>query len=486
MGPACLERLNGQFAFAIWDEKRRSLFIARDRTGIRPLHYTLQDGSFTFASEIKALLAHPGLVAELDPVALDQVFTFWSPLSPRTAFKGIATLPPAHWLLLEADGTLHIERYWEMAFPAGSAKTAAESLPEQDAAEQLRELLVDATRLRLRADVPVGAYLSGGLDSSTITTLVHRYTPNHLETFSIAFTDAAFDESRFQERMAAALGTRHNLVTCSHTDIGMAFPDVIWHTEAPLLRTSPVPLYLLSRLVHEHNFKVVLTGEGADEFLGGYNIFKEAKIRRFWARQPESALRPALLKKLYAYVGNLADGNVAYLQRFFGQGLEEVDDPFYSHRIRWRNTARSKRFFSPELRASNAVNDQSSDFPLALPAGFRQWRPLAQAQYLEATIFLPEYLLSSQGDRVGMAHSVEGRFPFLDHRVVEFCNALARALQAARPARKVLAQARRARPAARGNLETAETALPRADSPLVLPRRAPARLGRRRTLAGPD
>jgi asparagine synthase (glutamine-hydrolysing) len=424
MGPACLDLLNGQFVFAIWDEKRRSLFIARDRIGIRPLHYTLQDGNLTFASEIKALLAHPGLVAALDAVALDQIFTFWSPLSPRTAFAGIATLPPGHWLLLQADGTMRVERYWEMAFPAVDEQKAGEALPEEDAAEQLRDLLVDATRLRLRADVPVGAYLSGGLDSSTITTLVHRYTPNHLETFSIAFTDAAFDESPFQEQMAAALGTRHNLVTCSHEDIGMAFPDVIWHTEVPLLRTSPVPLYLLSRLVHEHNFKVVLTGEGADEFLGGYNIFKEAKIRRFWARQPDSTMRPALLKKLYAYVGNLAEGNFAYLQRFFGQGLAETDDPYYSHRIRWHNTSRSKRFFSAELRATGNGNGHDAATPVALPPAFQTWSPLAQAQYLEATIFLPEYLLSSQGDRVGMAHSVEGRFPFLDHRVVEFCNAL--------------------------------------------------------------
>lgn len=422
MGPACLDRLNGQFVFAIWDERRRSLFIARDRVGIRPLHYTFQDGNLTFASEIKALFAYPGLAAELDPVSLDQTFTFWSPLSPRTAFKEIATLPPGHWMLLDADGELTIQRYWEMSFPDVTGEKP-ELLPEAEAAEQLRDLLVDATTIRLRADVPVGAYLSGGLDSSTITTLVHRYTPNHLETFSIAFTDAAFDESPFQERMAAALGTRHNLVTCSHADIGAAFPDVIWHTEAPILRTSPAPLYLLSRLVHEHNFKVVLTGEGADEFLGGYNIFKEAKVRRFWARQPESTLRPALLKKLYAYVGHLADGNFAYLQRFFGQGLEETDDPFYSHRIRWNNTIRSKRFFSPEMQAAGAAGDDITA-PITLPAGFRQWSPLAQAQYLEATIFLPEYLLSAQGDRVGMAHSVEGRFPFLDHRVVEFCNAL--------------------------------------------------------------
>jgi asparagine synthase (glutamine-hydrolysing) len=271
--------------------------------------------------------------------------------------------------------------------------------------------------------VPVGAYLSGGLDSSTITTLVHRYTPNHLETFSIAFTDAAFDESPFQEQMAAALGTRHNLVTCSHEDIGMAFPDVIWHTEAPLLRTSPVPLYLLSRLVHEHNFKVVLTGEGADEFLGGYNIFKEAKIRRFWARQPESTMRPALLKKLYAYVGNLAEGNFAYLQRFFGQGLEDGRSVLLTSHSLAQHGAEQALFLGRAAGDGQRQWTRRRDAGRAA-AAFQAWSPLAQAQYLEATIFLPEYLLSSQGDRVGMAHSVEGRFPFLDHRVVEFCNAL--------------------------------------------------------------
>jgi asparagine synthase (glutamine-hydrolysing) len=194
---------------------------------------------------------------------------------------------------------------------------------------------------------------------------------------------------------------------------------VIWHTEIPIMRTSPVPLYLLSQLVLDHNFKVVLTGEGADEFLAGYNIFKEAKIRRFWARQPESDWRPALLQKLYPYISSLSQGSDAYLKKFFGQGLGDTEAPDYSHAIRWRNTSRGKRLFSRELRA--ALGEQAAP---ALPEAFERWSPLARAQYLEITIFLAEYLLSSQGDRVAMAHSVEGRFPFLDHRVVEFCNQL--------------------------------------------------------------
>lgn len=422
VGPACVNYLNGQFAFAVWDERASSLFIARDRLGIRPLYYTVQDGVFTFASEIKALLNSGRVRAELDPVALDQIFTYWSPLAPRTIFKDIYTLPPGHWLLVKPDGEIHIEQYWRPQFPEQTAKNGAHSIEE--AARHLRELLVDATQIRLRADVPVGAYLSGGLDSSAITALIHHYTGNRLETFSIAFTDEAYDESPFQRRMAEHLGTRHNLITCSHEDIGRVFPDVIWHTETPIMRTSPAPLYLLSQLVHDHNFKVVLTGEGADEFLGGYNIFKEDKIRRFWARQPHSTLRPALLKKLYPYIGAMAGGSDAYLQKFFGQGLADTAAPGYSHAIRWRNTARGKRFFSAQMKELTGANAADPLSAITLPPAFANWSALARAQYLEINIFLAEYLLSSQGDRVGMAHSVEGRFPFLDHRVVEFASQL--------------------------------------------------------------
>ncbi len=420
-GPDCLHKLNGQFVFAIWDERERSLFIARDRLGVRPLHYTVQEGALIFASEIKALLCDPRVPAALDPVALDQTFTYWSPLAPRTVFEGIHTLPPGHWLRVDAQGEIAVTRYWKPEFPT---EAPTETPSKQELAQQLRELLIDATRIRLRADVPVGAYLSGGLDSSTITALIHHYTGNRLETFSIAFTDAAFDERAFQERMARHLGTHHNVIEASHEDIGAVFPDVVWHVEQPILRTSPAPMYLLSKFVRQNNFKVVLTGEGADEFLGGYNIFQEAKIRRRWAAAPGSAAWPALFRKLYPYVQNYTAGGDGYLAQFFGQGLQETGSPFYSHAPRWRTTARTKRFFSPELRAVAAAAPTRTWSDVELPADFARWSPLAQAQYLEISIFLAEYLLSAQGDRVGMANSVEGRFPFLDVRVVEFCNRL--------------------------------------------------------------
>ena len=355
------------------------------------------------------------MTASPDPVALDQIFTFWSTLSPRTFFRGIKELPPGHSMLVK-DGRITLERYWEMAFPEDDA---APQRPTQEYAEELRDLLIDAARIRLRADVPVGAYLSGGLDSSTITAIVRSQTTNPLETFSIAFTDAHYDESGFQLAMAEALGTEHHVVHATHADIGEVFPEVVWHAETPLMRTAPAPMFLLSGLVRDNRFKVVLSGEGADELLAGYDIFREAKIRRFWAEQPDSEARPALFTRIYPWMpGSSSD----FVKAFFGLGLTDTDARDYSHSLRWRTTARGKRFFSEEVREAAAAGDGT--LTPSYPDAFDRWGPLQQAQYLETTILLAQYLLSSQGDRMAMAHSVEGRFPFLDHRVVEFANQL--------------------------------------------------------------
>jgi len=419
-GPGCLSRLNGQFVFAIWNQRDQSLFIARDRLGVRPLFYTVAQGTLLFGSEIKAILADPRVQARLDPVALDQIFTFWSTLSPRTIFKDIVDLPPGHFMRVK-DGKILIEPYWQLSFPRSDSGVSRD---KRECMEELRDLLIDATRIRLRADVPVGAYLSGGLDSSTIAAIIRNYTSNRLDTFSIAFTDPDFDESEHQQKMARFLGTDHQVVRATHTDIGRVFPDVVWHTETPLLRTSPAPLFLLSKLVRDHRFKVVLTGEGADEFLGGYDIFKEAKVRRFWARRPDSQLRPGLFQKFYPWISGLSKGGVAYLAAFFGEGLGNTDSPGYSHSIRWRTTSRAKRFFSGDARTAIESEVRARDQHPWYPDGFGSWDPLHQAEFLEISVFLSQYLLSSQSDRVSMAHSVEGRFPFLDHRVVEYCNNL--------------------------------------------------------------
>jgi asparagine synthase (glutamine-hydrolysing) len=422
-GPRCVDHLNGQFTFAVWDQRPETgggtLFMARDRVGIRPLFYTVADGRLVFGSEIKAILAHPAVSARLDLTSLAQVFTFWTTLAPRTVFEDIVEVPPGHTLTAR-DGQISVERYWGLSFPEDGSE---ESLSDDEYAEGLRELLTDATQIRLRADVPVGAYLSGGLDSSTITALVRNYTSNYLRTFSIAFADPAFDEREHQERMVEFLGTDHRRVECADADVGRVFPDVLWHTEWPILRTSPAPMFLLSQLVRQNNIKVVLTGEGADEFLGGYNIFKEAKLRRFWARDPDSAMRPLLLKRLYPYVPGLGQGGT-FLEAFFRKSLTDTERLDYSHAIRWANTAPLRRFFSPQAQAALDGYDPVLEViaALKLHPAFERWTPLAQAQYIEITVFMSEYLLSSQGDRMLAAHSVEGRFPFLDHRVIEFAS----------------------------------------------------------------
>jgi asparagine synthase (glutamine-hydrolysing) len=418
LGPQCLNRFNGQFAIAIWDRREKTLFLGRDRLGVRPLFYTQVNGRLLFASEIKALLTDPEVTREIDPIAIDQIFTFWSPLSPRTAFRDIKEVPPGHYLLSGENG-VEIKRYWQIAFREKDQKEPAKSFDE--CVEEFRALLTDAVRIRLRADVPVSAYLSGGLDSSTIASIIRNFTSTPLETFSIAFADVHFDESEFQIQMAKYLGTDHHVVKATHADIGRIFPEVIWHTEVPVLRTSPAPMFLLSKLTRDHGFKVALTGEGADEFLAGYDIFKEARIRRFWARQPESKWRSALLQKLYPEIPGLAQSKGSFLTAFFKTGLGDVGARDYSHSIRWRNTRRACRFFSEEFCQRTASNAADPLREVHYPPEFERWGPLERAQYLEIEIFLSEYLLCSQGDRMGMAHSVEGRFPFLDYRVVEYC-----------------------------------------------------------------
>ena len=415
-GPACLEAFIGQFAFAVWDTRRRRLFLARDRLGVRPLYYAEVGGDLRFASEIKALLADPALPATLDPETLAQVFTYWAPLPGRTAFRGVRELPPAHYLLADAAScTTH--RYWTLDF---AGEPAGPSRGEHYYAERLRELLIDATRLRLRADVPVGAYLSGGLDSSAIAAVVRRYTGNPLKTFSIAFADGQFDEREHQQRMAAYLGTEHISLVCTDADIAAAFPAVVRHAEMPLLRTAPAPMYLLAQQVRAHGMKVVLTGEGADEFFGGYDIFKEARLRRFWAARPESRLRPLLFARLYADIPGLGGLSPAYRAAFFKQDLGALDDLYYSHRGRWHNAARLQGLFAPALRAEIAAAPPSAALDAALDGISAAWDPLSRAQFIESRIFLSQYLLAAQGDRMAMAHAVEGRFPFLDHRLVEF------------------------------------------------------------------
>jgi len=415
-GVNCLQKLNGQFAFAIWDNTKKSLFMARDRVGIRPLFYALHNDQLVFSSEIKAILSLPNFPREINLQSLDQVFTFWTTLKGKSILNGIYELPPGH-LLVAKGGSIEINKFWQLPFSSEKTEHNREKL-----IADLKELLHDAIKIRLRADVPVGSYLSGGLDSSGITSIVKKNFNNKLKSFGIRFEEQDFDEGEYQQEMVNYLGVDHSELFINNTDIAKHLKSMLWFTEKPLLRTAPIPLYLLSRLVHESNYKVVLTGEGGDEIFGGYNIFKEAKIRNFWAKYPDSKLRPLLLAKLYPYIfkdNRLKDS----LVEFFKYGIDEPSNPFFSHIIRWNNTSKIKAFFSSELEENLNSYNGLDELRTDLPADFNSWNYLSKAQYLETTIFLSNYLLSSQGDRTAMANSVEMRMPFLDYRIIELmCN----------------------------------------------------------------
>src|SRR5690606_23292794 len=268
---------------------------------------------------------------------------------------------------------------------------------------------------------PVGTYLSGGLDSSAITALTAGLAPRRHPAFGIGFEDPRFDETAAQDALAKQVGTPLHHVRVSDATIGELFPRVVELAERPMFRTAPAPLLALSKLVADEGIKVVLTGEGADELFGGYDIFKESQVRRFWARDPQSELRPKLLRRLYPYL-NLGGGRQwAFQRKFFGRGLTDVDDPLYSHRLRFANGTRNLRFMTPAFMADAQRSAAPEDVLLGhLPAGFDAMTGLGKAQQLEVTTFLTGYLLQSQGDRMLMGNSVEGRFPFLDHRLAEF------------------------------------------------------------------
>ncbi|MCL2725049.1 MAG: asparagine synthase (glutamine-hydrolyzing) [Polyangiaceae bacterium] len=423
-GEDSLLRFNGQFAFALWDKLEKTLTLVRDRLGVRPVHTCVHAGRLYFASEAKAIFAaNRDIPRALDPRGIDETFTFWSPIAPRTAFVAVDELPPGHLRTYRIGSTAPSERQWfSPRFPKRSERTSVGNV--EDAINVVSDALMRAVRLRmLRADVPVGAYLSGGLDSSLVAALAQKAT-QRFSTFSIRFDDAEYDETPFQRLVANALGTDHHELLVRREDIARALPSVVRHAERPMLRTAPAPLYLLSGLVHHAGIKVVLTGEGADEVFAGYDLFREGKVRRFWARHPHSTMRPRLLDRLYPYLARSPVAQRAMARKFFGRDLDRANVPGFAHGPRWQGAHAMKRLFSRELRAELEGFDAKSELLAILPSEIPEWSPLAQDQWIEMRTLLAGYLLSSQGDRMLMAHSVEGRFPFLDAEVVELACAL--------------------------------------------------------------
>jgi len=414
-GPACLDELEGQFAFAAWDPRDATLWLARDRVGILPLFYCEADGGVAFASEAKALFAGGCARAALDPEGLRETFQLWAPVPPRTCFEGIQQLP-ARSVARFRDGRLEVRRYWDLDL---GAPPTPELCDERRAADAVAERVEHAVRLRLRADVSVAAYLSGGLDSTVLCAIAQRQLGGTLSTFSLAFADARYDERRHQTAVAAHLGSAHREIEIQDGEVCELLPAAVRHGEQALLRSAPAPFLALSRFVREHGMKVVLTGEGSDEAFLGYDLFKETKVRAFWARDPAARWRAALLRRVNPWLASPRESSVQLLEQFYGVGLDDPGRPDFSHLLRWTATGRIARILASGFAERTASVDPVARLLSTLPARVHSWEPLARAQYLEMETLLTGYLLSAQGDRVQMAHGVETRFPFLDRAVLE-------------------------------------------------------------------
>jgi asparagine synthase (glutamine-hydrolysing) len=414
-GKECFEKFNGQFAVLIWNKKKKELIIARDRFGVRPLYILRHKSQLYFSSEMKVFDQIKDYQREFDHKRLYEHCLLWNTFGDHTVYKDIKSLPGGCYALYKDGKKVKEERYYDIGRTPGP-----EFSSYSDAEDSFKSLMDDAVKLRLRSDVPVGAYLSGGIDSSVILSLINSHTTSKFKTFSITFEDKEYDESVYQQEMVRYINSEHHSVNITYEKIDQVFPDAVYHFERPVFRTAPVPLYLLSEIVRANGIKVVLTGEGADEILWGYDSYKELKLLEFWSKYPDSKIRPQLIKKLYPHLSHYNDeSQYGMMRMFYEDFLNEYNNELASLNIRIHNNKILQNYFDKEYNIEFDKNNLIQELRTWLPDNYDSFNLLQKNQYLEMRTLLSGYLLSSQGDRMSMAHSVEGRYPFLDHRVVD-------------------------------------------------------------------
>ena len=401
MGERCPERLIGMFAFAIWDSRDRTLFLARDRLGVKPLFYAAARGNFLFASELKAILAHGGVPRELDPEGLDRYLTFMYVPAPGTIIRGVEKLLPGHTLTLRDDGTKRTRRYWEL--PA--AGDIRRNLSFGDAAARLRELLQESVRYRLISEVPLGAYISGGLDSSLAVGLMSRASNEAVNTFSVGFEERGFDERPYARRMAEAFRTNHRELVVRHHSADQ-LPGIIRSLDEPVADAAAIPTWFMAQLTKEH-VTVVLTGEGADELFAGYSHYKIFSwMDKLSPLSPRSAARrvgrmfgSGAAARGCEFVGKLNDRTGAYL------ALKSVFSQAEKGKLYGEGLRSARGTITPAAEIVRRFMEDEGPY-------------LQRLLRLDISTWLPDDLLVKV-DRMTMAHAVEARVPYLDHRVVE-------------------------------------------------------------------
>jgi asparagine synthase (glutamine-hydrolysing) len=411
MGERCVEQLDGMFALALWDEPRRRLLLARDRTGKKPLFYHQHASFFAFGSEVKALLAHPRIPADVCLAALPQLFLYGYVPNPATLYEGIAQVPPGHSLTVERDGAVRLRRYWDWTIPERPAR-----VDEREAAERLRDLLTAAVKRRLIADVPLGAFLSGGLDSSIVVALMAGLVQQPVKTFSIGFAgDAAFDETRYAKLVAQRYGTAHTEFVVEPEAFGLLERLVHLH-DGPFGDSSAIPTYILSELTRRH-VTVALNGDGGDELFAGYLRFAGGVMA---ARTPRIVFRLGRL----ATAGVPRVGGARHPLRRAARFFREADLPWLERYSGWISFFHRdlEHLLLPSVAPALAGYDRIAYFRPYLDA-VRGRSPLSQLLYLNAKTYLPDDLLVKM-DRSSMAHALETRSPFLDRALMEYVAAL--------------------------------------------------------------
>lgn len=415
-GVHCLHHLRGEFAFVIWDEKRQTLFAARDRFGIKPLFYSWHDDKLYIASEVKALFA-AGVPARWDAESVYNSFSFGGH-QMRTLYDGIFLVPPGHYLLV-SDKHFQITRYWDFSYPVAGASTRPKS--DADYIAEFRHELEEAVRIRLRADVPVGVYLSGGLDSCSVLGLAARHHPNPIRAFTLTFDDVAYDEGPIAREMAALAEADFHTIPINQNTLAENFADAILQSEMLCVNAHGVAKFLLSKAVRDAGYKVVITGEGSDEILGGYAHFRRDML--LYNREGQD---PAQIEQLLQWLNEnntvsrgllLPDGdtgNLEAVRRILGY-VPSWCETFSSRAVKAQPLLAED--FSCRFKHRASYLQLLSD--IDIPGQLKGRDALNQSLYLWGKSVLANYILTMLGDRMEMAHSIEGRVPFLDHHVVE-------------------------------------------------------------------
>jgi asparagine synthase (glutamine-hydrolysing) len=400
-GERCVDRLRGMFAFAVWDAGRQQLLLARDRLGIKPLYYAVAGGRLLFASELKALLHRPEIARRLNWRAVSHLFTFLSTPRSESIIAGVAKLEPAHILVATRRGAIRRERYWDVEFEPDGARSEAYFV------ERLRELLEESVRLHLVSDVPVGAFLSGGVDSSSVVAAMSRLTTGPIKTFSIGFEEADYDELGYARLAAEKLGAEHHELVLA-PDVRSSLEDIAWYLDEPFGDSSAIPTYMVSRLAAEH-VTVVLSGDGGDELFAGYDKYAVEGRERSGSRWP------APLRRALGVLAGLAPDGTRGRNFLRHQALEGADR--YLDASTMFRMDQMRRLFRPEAFALLSEHDPWREDAERLARVDGHW--LSALQYLDLHSYLPLDILTKV-DRMSMAHSIETRVPLLDHKLVEF------------------------------------------------------------------